>query len=272
MKTKLKVLAATLIITINISSCSKDNEAVPLIPTLPIEVVRVDTFTYVNDEVETFTFITGGVETEGLIYLPEAYETNSELPAIYLLDFQEQHFTVVTDEFAQLINAAREMPNFDAVIVSLKALPAIDAHPATYQTACDVIKDMSFYVDSVYINNSSKTFVARGSEGGVVLLTLLNEDPEANVFDNYIATDSPASFNSAVTEIIESGTISKTMLDKKLHFSYSLSNNQEDCQALISSFEEMEYPWLTFESEDFNGEFPSVYPDVFAAGLEFVFE
>lgn len=270
----IKLSVGILLLTICIASCSKkDENSVPITPTLPVELVRVDNNIYVNDGVETFTFTSDGVETEGLIYLPEAYETNSDLSTIYLIDFQEQDFTVATDEFAQLINAVREMPDFDALVVSLKALPNIAVMPASYQVYSDVFKDMATYVDSIYTNNTSRTLVARGSEGGDVLLTLLNEDPEANVFENYIATDSPPIFNDAVIDMIQSGNVPENMLNKKLHFSFSSSNNYNNCIELIDSFEEAQYPWLTFESIEYEtSEFTSVYPVAFAAGLRFVFK
>jgi hypothetical protein len=269
---RMKLSVAILVITIAFGACFKKDENSEQITTSPVEIVRVDNNIYVNDGVETFTFFTDGVENEGLIYLPEDYESNSNLPAIYLLDYQEQDFAIATDEFAQLINAVREMPNFDALVVSLKGLPNTDAFPITYKDYSDVIKDMSYHVDSIYTDNASKTLVARGSEGGVVLLTLLNEDPENNVFENYIATDSPTSFNSNIIGLIEGGTIPPTMLNKKLHFSFSSSNNFESCNELINSFEEAQYPWLTFESKYYNGLYNGVYPAVFTDGLQFIFD
>lgn len=274
MKKKIKFSIGTLVIIIAFVSCSKKETPDPIITTPPSETVRVDSNIYISDGVETFTFFTDGVETEGLIYLPEAYETNNNLPVIYLIDYMEHGvYTVITDEFAQLINAVREIPNFDALVVSLKTLPDIYTYPPfQFQVCSDIIKDMSFHVDSIYSENSSKTLIGRGVEGGVVLLTLLNEDPEENVFENYIVTDSPYYYNNAAIDLNQSDTIPSTMLNKKLHFSYSSSNNQGICAALTNSFEEAQYPWLTYESEYYFGEFVNVYPEAFAAGLHFVFE
>lgn len=230
------ILLGLLTLIIAIASCSR-NETLIAPPSPANEVVRVDTFTYALDGIDTFTFVSNGVNIEGLIYLPEGYETNNDLPAIYLIDYQEQHFTVVTDEFAQLINAVREIPNFEALVVTLKILHNIDATPSAFQTYCDVFKDMASYVDSNYTENTSRTLIARGSEAGIVLMTFLNEDPEANVFNNYIATDSPSSFNSEIIELNQSGNVPENMPDKKLHVSYSSSNNSESCTALINSLQ-----------------------------------
>lgn len=271
----IKLSVGILLLTICISSCSKkdENPGPPIPP--PDEIVRVDNNIYDSDGVEAFIFTSDGIETEGLIYLPEAYASNNNLPTIYLIDYMEHgNYTVATDEFAKLIYAVREMPNFDALVISLKTLPDIYTYPPNqYQGCSDLIKDMSYHVDSVYTENSSKTLVARGVEGGVVLLTLLNEDPDENVFDNYIVTDSPSYYNNSVVDLIQSGTIPSTMLNKKLHFSYSSSNNFEICNELIDTFEEAQYPWLTFESKEYpNSQFASVYPVAFAEGLQFIFD
>ena len=131
---------------------------------------------------------------------------------------------------------------------------------------------MSYYVDSIYTESSSKTLVGRGVEGGIILLTLLHEDPAENVFENYIVTDAPYYYSDVATELIQSDTIPSNMLNKKLHISYSSSNNEESCTELINSIEDAQYPWLTFESEYYPGVFTYVYPVAFAAGLNFVFE
>jgi len=271
MEKRMNFFLATLVITIGIVSCSKDDDPPEPLPG-PNEVERVDTLTYTTDQLESFTFVSDGVETEGLIYLPEAYATNDDLPTIYLIDYQESHFTVITDEFAQVINAVREMPNFDALVVTTEAIPNINAVPGSFQEYIDVYIDMASHVVNNYTENTSRTLIARGSEGGVVLLTLLNEDPKANVFENYIATDSPGSFNDAVMNMIQTGEVSENMLNKKLHYSYTSSANQPKQEQLVNSIGGEQYPWLSFTYVAYwSGEFNTAYPQAYAAGLEFVF-
>lgn len=265
MKQGIKFLVWVLILPSIMVSCSGDSEtATPSKPTTPPpEDIRVD----------TFTFSSHGMDTTAIIYVPDSFDTNSELPAIYLLDFQEQHYTPATDEFEQVVNAVREIQNFDALVVTLEGLYDIDAVPSDYQEYAGVFKDMIAYVESNYTGNTSSTFIARGSEAGVVLLTLMNEDPDANLFDNYIATDSPPSFNSVVVSIHQNGNIPENLPNKKLHFSYSSSNNSSSCGELINSFLEPQYPWLTFKSKSFsNGIYTNIYPEAFEAGIRFVFD
>jgi hypothetical protein len=262
MKKKFKLLVGILVIIIAFTSCSKDDEVLVSSIKPSAVIVRVD----------TFTFISGGVDMSGIIHLPNAYDTNSDLPAIYLIDYTEPGYLPVVDEFEQVIDAVDKMPNFDALVVSLELLPNIETSPSNFQESSDVYKDMTSYVDSNYTNNTSRTFIGGGSEAGVVLMTLLNEDPEANVFDNYIATDSPHYFNNVIIDSIQNGNLPVNMQNKKLHFSFTTSNQYDVCIEMINSFEEAQYPWLTFESKYYNSTFPTTYPAAFAAGLEFVFE
>ena len=56
---------------------------------------------------ETFEFSSNGVVMEGKIFLPASYETNRNLPAIYLIDFTEQQFKLATDEFEKVVAGVR---------------------------------------------------------------------------------------------------------------------------------------------------------------------
>lgn len=249
-------------------SCSNSN-IVEMSPDLPIsEPIPEPTF-----RSEKFTFTSGGINTIGKIYLPSSYKTNNDLPAIYLLDYQEQHYEVTTDEFEQVIEGVKRITGLDALVVTLDAHHDIDAVPSAYRDYYDVFKNMTSYVDANYTNNTSRTFIAKGSEAGVVLLALLSEDQESSVFNNFIATDSPPSFNEFVIEMIDKNNVPEDLVDKKLHFSFSTSNDRNSCSALINSFENAHYPWLTFESIEYTtSDFNNTYPISFAEGLKFVFK
>ena len=82
-----------------------------------------------TSRIETFTFSSNGTNTKGKIYLPDSYATNKDLPAIYLIDFTEQHFKLATDEFEKVIDGVQQIKGFDALVVSLENIPDIDAEP-----------------------------------------------------------------------------------------------------------------------------------------------
>ena len=82
---------------------------------------------------ETFTFLSDGTATEGKIYLPDSYDTNKNLPAIYLIDFTEQHYTVAKDEFEKVVAGVQQIEGFDALVVTLKEHLDIDAKPQVFQ-------------------------------------------------------------------------------------------------------------------------------------------
>jgi len=236
-------------------------------------------FSSINDDkiafasrIETFTFSSNGISIKGKIYLPESYATNKNLPAIYLIDFTEQHFKLATDEFEKVIDGVKQIEGFNALVVSLENIPDIDAEPETFQDQYKVYKNMVSYVDGKYTNNSTRTFIGKGSEGGLVLMALFLENPETSVFDNFIVTDPSPKYVSAVINLIEKGNISENKSNKKLHYSFSTSNNREKCIKLINLIEEANYKWLQFGSKEYtNSNFENTYPVSYAEGIKYVF-
>ena len=222
---------------------------------------------------ETFAFSVNGTLTKGKIFLPAAYETNRSLPAIYLIDFTEQEFKLASDEFEKVIGGVEQIQGFDALVVTLEEHLDIDSKPDEFQEYYDIFKSMASYVDSKYTNNTSRTFIGKGSEGGIVLMTLFQESLESPVFENFIVSDSPGSFNLAVMEMIEKDDFAKNKQMKKLHFSFSTSNNHDECTRLINMINEAQYPWLQFESLEYaNSDYENTYPVSFAAGIKYVFK
>ena len=244
-----------------------------------ILLLGVLSFSSVNDDktastsiIETFTFSSNGINTKGKIYLPESYATNKDLPAIYLIDFTEQHFKLATDEFEKVIDGVQQVEGSDVLVVSLENIPDIDAEPETFQDQYEVYKNMVSYVDSRYTNNSTRTFIGKGSEGGLVLMALFLENPETSVFDNFIVTDPSPKYASAIINLIEKDNIPENKSNKKLHYSFSTSNNREKCMKLINLIEEANYEWLQFESKEYtNSDFENTYPDSYAEGIKYVF-
>ena len=93
--------------------------------------------------IETFTFSSNGINIKGKIYLPDSYATNKDLPAIYLIEFTEQHFKLATDEFQKVIDGVQQIEGSDALVVSLENIPDIDAEPETFQDQYEVYKNMA---------------------------------------------------------------------------------------------------------------------------------
>jgi len=225
-------------------------------------------------KIDTFTFLSDGVDMNGKIYLPASFNKDKSLHAIYLIDFTEQHFKVAKDEFEKVISATQQIQNFDAVVVTLKEHLDVDANTGSFQKYYDIYKNMTSYVDSNYTNNNTRTFIARGSEAGLVLMTLFLEDSATSVFKNFIATDSPSSFNSYIVSIINGDNFprNKNKINKKLHFSFSTSNDRSSCTELINKIDQAQYSWLQFESVEYTTRnYENTYPISFAAGIKYVF-
>lgn len=261
MTSKMKVLYPVMMISLFIVSCSTDDDVIPEPPQLLPAATT-----------ETFTFSSDGTDTNGKIFLPAAYDTNKSLPAIYLIDFTEQHFNVAKDEFEKVIAGVEQIEGLDALVVTLEEHLDIDSKPADFQEYYDLFKNMTAYVDNNYTDNTSRTFIGRGSEAGLILMTLFLENPETSVFDNFIATDSPSNFNSVVINMVKNDDFPQGKQNKKLHFSFSTSNSFWSCTNLINTINEAQYPWLQFESIEYtNSNYENTYPTSFAAGLNYIF-
>jgi predicted alpha/beta superfamily hydrolase len=259
----MKFLIGFIILILGIVSFSSDGDGNVIID--PIE-------TTTSSKIETFTYLSNGTTTKGKIFLPASYETNKNLPAIYLIDFTEQNFKLATDEFEKVVGGVRQIQGFDALVVTLEEHLDIDAKPQAFQEYYDVFKNMTSYVDGKYTNNTSRTFIGRGSESGIVLMTLFLENSETSVFDNFIVTDPSPSFTSTVINMLENEDFPKNKLSKKLHFSFSTSNDYEKCTKLINMINEAQYPWLKFESLEYaNSNYENTYPASFAAGIKYIF-
>jgi hypothetical protein len=160
----------------------------------------------------------------------------------------------------------------NALVVTLNEHLDVDVMPESYEEYSELFKTMAAYVSEKYTQNTSRTFVGRGSESGVVLLTMLNEDVESRTFNKYIATDPPNSFIENVISLIENGSVPEYTQPLKLHFSYTSSNDQLVCEQLIENIEAANYPWLSFASAEYpDMVFTEAYPTAFADGLKFVF-
>ena len=61
-------------------------------------------------------------------------------------------------------------------------------------------------------------------------------------------------------------------MNKKLHFSFSTSNDRAKCIKLINLINEAQYQWLQFESIEYtNSDYENTYPISYAAGIKYVF-
>ena len=184
-----------------------------------------------SSKTETFAFSVNRKATKGKIFLPASYETNKNLPAIYLIDFTEQQFKVARDEFEKVIAGVKQIQGFDALVVTLEELLDIDSKPEEFQEYYDIFNNMTSYVDAKYTNNPSRTFIGKGSEGGIVLMTLFLESPESSVFENFIVSDSPGTFNPTVMQMIENDDFPKNKQKKKLHFSFQQAITKTNASA-----------------------------------------
>ncbi len=225
-----------------------------------------------SSTIGTFTYLSNGKPTNCKIYLPAAFDKNKNLPVIYLIDFTEQHFKLATDEFEKVIYGVEQIKGLDALVVTLDHIPDIDAEPSSFEEQYHVYKSMAAHVHGTYTNNSSRTFIGKGSEGGLVLMALFLENLETPVFDNFIVTDPSPLYSSAIAALLENQNFPQNITNKKLHFSFSTSNEPVKCNKLIQLIEEAQFPWLQFKSIEYtDSHYENTYPISYAAGIKYVF-
>ncbi|MGB5665972.1 MAG: hypothetical protein WBM53_03920 [Maribacter sp.] len=251
-------------------SCSKDNTSSPE----PIATPEPTPAPIAADRRETFTFSSNGISITGKIFIPSEYENNKNLPAIYLFDFPEQisglnpNFHVATDEFDKVIGAVKNI-KLNALVITMNEYKTNEMIlPRDFQEYGDIFKSMTSYVDGRYTSNTSRTFIARGNEANMVLMTLFFEEQEASVFQNFIATD--ALHVGDMQAMLETDDVPHENENKKLHYS---NTDEARNAAVINAIIELELPWLEFESVTYqNMTFEDGYRTAFADGIKFVFE
>ena len=172
-----------------------------------------------------------------------------------------------------MIEGVQAIEGFDALVITLEEHRDVETSPQGFAGYYEDFKNMASYVDGKYTDNTSRTFIARGSEGGIVLMTMFLEDSEKAFFENFIVTDPASYFSTAVIKLIEDDDFPKDKANKKLHFSFSSSNNYTICTNLVNAINGARYPWLEFESLEYLGNnYENTYPVAFGAGLKFIFE
>lgn len=205
--------------------------------------------------------------------MPPSYQTNKNLPAIYLIDFTEQHFKIATDEFEKVIDAVQEVKGLNALVVSLEEVADIDAVPNQFEEHYNIYKNMTRYINSNYSDNTSRTLIARGSESGIVLMSLFLMETETTTFENFVGTDPSGLYSTAIIDMLKKNDFPKNKQPKNLHFSFSTSNDRKKCTEIISLIDKADYPWLTFKSTHYsNSNYENTYPIAYAEGLKFVFQ
>ncbi len=263
-------LVLLFIVSLLFTSCSKNEESQPPQQTKESEPTPKPT-PVAADSREIFTFSSNGISIIGKIFIPSEYEKNKNLPAIYLIDFKEQHFQVATDEFDKVIGAVKNI-KLNALIITLEEHMDIDlVLPRDFQEYSDIYKNMASYVDEHYTDNTSRTFIGRGSEGSLVVTTLFLEEKETSVFQNFIATDAPGM--GQLIFMIENEDFPQENENKKLHYSFSSTSNYDSNIELINAINEQAYPWLEFESVEYpNLTYEDGYRTAFTDGIKFIFE
>jgi predicted alpha/beta superfamily hydrolase len=216
------------------------------------------------------------------IYLPKSYETNINLPVIYVLD-GKLSFDLVINEIQN---------STDAIVVAFgdfayeeqwlrrweDLMPeGINCHNVNgkYQDFYDFItKELIPYIDNKYNNNNtSRTLFGHSSAGLFTLVSMFMEDTQNVTFNNFIAGDPELACNPAYFyEMLKDNDFPVVAKKFKFYLALSGDGDIDAVRQFSDAIKAKEYPWLTFKYEEFiNESHLGVTDDLFRSALRFVF-
>ena len=217
------------------------------------------------------------------IYLPKSYETNSNLPVIYVLDGKMNLDLVIS-----------AIPNStDAIVVAFGDLAYkglwprrwedlmpedINCHNVNgkHQDFYDFItKELIPYIDNEYMNdNTSRTLLGHSSAGLFALVSMFAEDTQNVTFNNFIAGDPELACNLTYFDEMLNDSDFPVVAEKfKFYLALSGDGDTNAVRQFTDSIKAKEYPWLTFKYEEYLSESHlGVRDELFESSLRFVFE
>ena len=217
------------------------------------------------------------------IYLPKSYETNNNLPVIYVLDGKMNFDLVIS-----------AIPNStDAIVVAFGDLAYRQLWPRRWEDLMPedinchsvngkhhdfydfITKELIPYIDNKYINdNTSRTLLGHSSAGIFTLVSMFIEDTQNVTFNNFIAGDPELACNPTYFDRMLNNNDFPVVAEKfKFYLGLSGDGNIDAVRQFSDDIKAKEFPWLTFKYEEFLNEgHLGVRDDIFGSALRFVFE
>jgi len=217
------------------------------------------------------------------IFLPKAFETNRNIPIIYILD-GKMNMQKAKDNVGS---------NTEAIFVGIGDLASkeewnrrwIDFSPTGTTCGNGQGKHLNFYnfitkqlipnIEKNYgINPSSRTLIGHSAAGIFTLVSLFLEDPKNVMFHNFIASDPILGCDSEYfIKLLDDNDFSNVDKKFKLYLAISIEGSVEVVKQFSEKVKEKEFSWLTFKYEEFFNEYHmSVVDPSFKSGLKFVFD
>lgn len=217
------------------------------------------------------------------IFLPGAFETNKDLPVLYLLDGKYY--------FEDVIEYTKEI-EFDAIIVGIgnhlseekfnlrnrDFLPGL-VHNGVTGGHLNFYKFLSEevvpYIDQNYENDhNSRSLVGHHAAGLFANFALLNEAPENSFFHGFLSINAEILNRYILENMADSLTFSPDAGTIKLHISQVTANKKAEWFDLL--LKDKAFPWLDFDlfsiedtsTESFN---PVVVEPSIKEGLKFIY-
>lgn len=215
------------------------------------------------------------------IYLPASYETNKNLPIIYILDGE-----LNLEKVKNNLNSSIE-----AILVGIGDFAAKEEWTRRFAdfmpgTICQGAqgKHLDFYnfitrelvpnIDINYDNDhNSRSLIGHSAAGIFTLVSMFLEDPENVLFHNFIASDPQLCDPDYFAEMLHDYDFSEGAKKFKFYLALSGEGNVTAVRQFAESIQAKEYTWLTFKYREFlNESHLGVVDPSFKLGLNFIFQ
>ena len=259
-----------------ITACSSDNSDVDA-PIPQKELPRTEIMSITSNNV--FDNYSYPIK----IYLPASYETNKNLPIIYILD-GELLLEKVKNNLGSNIEAV-------AIVVGIGDFAAKEEWTRRFAdfmpgTKCQgaqgklldfynfISKELVPSIDKNYDNDhNSRSLIGHSAAGIFTLVSMFLEDSENVLFHNFIASDPLLCDPDFFAEMLHDYDFSEGAKKFKLYLALSGEGNIGAVRQFAESIQAKEYTWLNFKYEEFlNENHLGIVDPSFKSGLKIIFE
>lgn len=216
------------------------------------------------------------------IFLPKGYETNKNLPIIYILDGTLNFETVVSllgsNRDAIVVGVGDMASNGDwrrrweDLMPGVKCHNTIGKHLDFYKF---ITQELVPYIDDNYENDhTSRSLIGHSSAGLFSLVAMFLEDSKDMLFLNFIASDPELGCDpDYFSEMLDTSNLSMGAKKFKLYLALSNDGNIVEVRKFADNIQVKEFAWLSFRYEEFlNDNHMGIVNPSFKLGLKFIFE
>ena len=213
------------------------------------------------------------------IFIPKEYETDKNLPIVYLLDGLLPSPLDNVIFYDEVVGSMQNI-GLKAILVAVGDRTGVDREIDFLAQGCLGTEEgfnnfLSFltqelvpYIDNKYESDHSKrTLIGHSHAGNFAINAFIREAPNNIIFHGYVSVD-PSECDNAILE----GHIDNMDFPDNANIKFHLSQAQFDVEAVYNLLNEKDFPWLYLDFEDYpNENHISVTRPSIRKGLKFIY-